>query len=157
MSRQVITFHYTLTDKSGKVLDQSEKDRPLVFLSGSGQIIPGLESVLIAMDTGAQKTVTVPAKDAYGEHNSTLIHKVSRKELPSQDIKVGDMFEMGQGERFFPVSITAIEGDQVSLDGNHPLAGQDLTFAVEVVERRAATSEEISHGHVHGAGGHHHH
>ena len=157
MSKQVISFHYTLTDKGGKVLDQSQQGHPLVFLSGGGQIIPGLESMLVEMDKGAQKTVTVPAKDAYGVYNSQLIYKVSRKELPSQEIKVGDMFEVGQGEQYVPVSIVAIEEDQVTLDGNHPLAGQDLTFAVEIVDKRAATSEEISHGHVHGAGGHHHH
>ena len=156
MSRLVITFHYTLTDKSGKVLDKSEAERPLIFMSGSGQIIPGLESVLITMDTGAQKTITVPAKEGYGEHNATLIHKVSRKELPSQDIKVGDMFEVGQGEQFFPVAVTAIDGDQVTLDGNHPLAGQDLTFAVEITAKRLATADEISHGHAHDAGGCHH-
>ena len=153
MTPLVITFHYTLTDKNGKVLDQSQKERPLIFMSGSGQIIPGLESVLIAMDAGAKKTITVPAKDGYGEHNSTLIHKVSRKELPSQEIKVGDMFEVGQGEQFFPVAVTAIDGDQVTLDGNHPLADQDLTFAVEITAKRPATADEISHGHAHGAGG----
>ncbi len=127
MSQHVINFNYTLTDKSGKVLDQSEPGRPLVFLSGSGQIIPGLEPVLTGLDSGGKTTVTVPAKDAYGAYNSQLIYKVSRKELPSQDIKVGDRFEVGQGERFFPVSIVSIEDDQVTLDGNHPLAGQDLT------------------------------
>ena len=156
MTRHVITFHYTLTDKAGKILDQSEKGRPLIFLSGSGQIIPGLESILTAMDTGAKTTVTVPAKDAYGAHNSQMIHKVARKELPSQDIRVGEMFEVGQGGQFFPVTITAIDGDQITLDGNHPLAGQDLTFAVEIAAKRPATADEISHGHAHGASGCHH-
>ncbi len=156
MPAQVISFNYILTDKDGKVLDQSELGRPLIFMSGSGQIIPGLESILLGLETGGKTTVTVPAKDAYGVYNSQLIHKVSRKELPSQDIKVGDMFEVGQGEQFFPVSITAINDDQVTLDGNHPLAGQDLTFAVDVVSKRPATTDEISHGHAHGAGGCHH-
>ena len=156
MAPQVISFKYTLTDKSGKVLDQSQEGHPLVFISGSGQIIPGLEHTLVAMDSGSRKTITVPAQDAYGLRNSQLVYKVSRKELPLADIKIGDLFEVGQGEHVRPVSIVAIDEDQVTLDGNHPLAGQDLTFAVEIVSKRSATPEEISHGHAHGTGGCHH-
>ncbi len=153
MSSHVISFHYKLTDKSGKQLDASEPNRPLIFLSGSGQIIPGLEVILLEMKVGDKKTVTVPAKEAYGEHNPQLIYKVKSSQLPKPDVQVGDMFEVGQGEQYFPVTVTAIAGEDITLDGNHPLSGQDLTFAVEITAKREPTAEELTHGHVHGAGG----
>jgi FKBP-type peptidyl-prolyl cis-trans isomerase SlyD len=153
MSNQVISFDYVLTSKGGQVIDASAKGKPLVFISGLGQIIPGLETVLLGMQLQEKKTVTIEAKDAYGVHDEHLIYKVERNKLPSSEIKVGDMFEVGQGDQYTPVTITAINGDEITLDGNHPLAGQDLTFAVEVVAKRAATPEEMTHGHVHGAGG----
>jgi FKBP-type peptidyl-prolyl cis-trans isomerase SlyD len=156
MGQEVITFHYLLTDQAGKKLDQSEPQTPLIFMTGSGQIIPGLEKVLIGMKVNEKKTIHVAAKEAYGEHNSKLIYQVKRAQLPKQDINEGDMFEVGQGEEYFPVTVTRIAGDDVTLDGNHPLAGQDLTFAVEITGKRAATAEEITHGHVHGTGGCHH-
>ena len=152
MTNQVILFDYVLTDKNGKVIDASAKGKPLIFVSGMSQIIPGLEAILLEMPPLQKKTVTIEAKDAYGAYDSRLIYKVDRSKLPSRELKIGDMFEVGQGDRFAPVSITAINGDEITLDGNHPLAGQDLTFAVEVVEKRPATPEELAHGHVHGAG-----
>lgn len=156
MSKEVISFNYTLTDKEQKVIDASAEGHPLVFMTESGQIIPGLESVLVAMAVKDKKTVTIPAKDAYGHYNSTLVYKVPRAKLPTEKINIGDVFEAGNGQGSFPVSVIHIEGDEVTLDGNHPLAGQDLTFAVEIIERRAASVEEVAHGHVHGAGGCHH-
>lgn len=156
MSNQVISFDYVLTGKGGQVIDASVKGKPLVFISGIGQIIPGLEKILLEMQAAEKKTVTIPAKDAYGLHDEHLIYKVERSKLPNQEIKIGDMFEVGQDEQFMPVTITAINGNEVTLDGNHPLAGQDLTFAVEIVSKRPATPEELAHGHVHGAGGCHH-
>lgn len=156
MSSQVISFHYRLTDKSGKELDVSKKDHPLIFLSGAGQIIPGLEIILLEMEKTQKKTVTVPAKEAYGEYNDKLIYKVKKEKLPKPDLAIGDMFEVGGGDEYMPVSVTAIEGDDITLNGNHPLAGQDLTFAVEIVDKRPATADEVTHGHPHGTGGCHH-
>jgi len=156
MSNQVITFDYVLTGKGGDVIDASAKGKPLIFITGKGQIIPGLEDILLAMEPQEKKTVTIDAEEAYGNHDDRLIYKVERAKLPSADIKVGDMFEVGEGESFSPVTITAINGDEITLDGNHPLAGQDLTFAVEIISKRPATPEELAHGHVHGAGGCHH-
>jgi FKBP-type peptidyl-prolyl cis-trans isomerase SlyD len=156
MSNQVISFDYVLTAKGGNVIDASTKGKPLVFISGIGQIIPGLEAVLLEMKPSEKKTVTIEAKEAYGVHDEHLIYKVDRSKLPNQEIKIGDMFEVGEGEQYAPVTITAIDGDEITLDGNHPLAGEDLTFAVEIVDKRAATPEELTHGHVHGAGGCHH-
>ena len=128
----------------------------LIFISGLGQIIPGLEIILLEIEPLDKKTVTIKAKDAYGDYDIKLIFKVDRSKLPAPEIKIGDMFEVGQEGNFAPVSITAINGDEITLDGNHPLAGEDLTFAVELVEKRQATAEEMAHGHVHGAGGCHH-
>jgi FKBP-type peptidyl-prolyl cis-trans isomerase SlyD len=156
MSNQVVTFDYVLTAKAGQVIDASAKGKPLIFISGLGQIIPGLETVLLAMEPGQKKTVTIEAKEAYGVYDEKLIYKVERSKLPNQEINVGDMFEVGEGEQFTPVTITAINGNEITLDGNHPLAGEDLTFAVEIVAIRPATKEELAHGHVHGAGGCHH-
>ncbi len=153
---QVVSFDYVLTAKGGKVIDASAKGKPLIFISGLGQIIPGLETILLAMEPAQKKTVTIEAKEAYGTYDASLIYKVDRSKLPAQEINVGDMFEVGEGDRFSPVTITAINGDEITLDGNHPLAGEDLTFAVELVEKRVATAEELAHGHVHGAGGCHH-
>ncbi len=153
MTQQVISFHYTLTDKDGKTLDQSEQGHPLIFMSGVGQIIPGLETILIGLNNGDKKTVTIPAAEAYGVYNKDLVYQVPLTKLPTPDVKVGDMFEVGQGEQMFVVSVVAIDGDKATLNGNHPLAGQDLTFAVDLVERREATPQEVAHGHVHGTGG----
>ncbi len=156
MSKEVISFHYTLTDKDQKVIDSSSEGAPLIFMTGSGQIIPGLENILLQMNLNEKKKVTVPAKDAYGAYNQTLVYKVPRSKLPAAQIQVGDVFEAGNGQKSFPVSVISIEKDEVTLDGNHPLAGQDLTFEVEIVEKRTATVEEVAHGHAHGAGSCHH-
>jgi len=156
MSNQVVSFDYVLTAKGGQIIDASAKGKPLVFISGLGQIIPGLETILLGMEPLQKKTVTIEAKDAYGVYDERLIYKVDRSKLPNAEIKMGDMFEVGEGDNFAPVTITAINGDEITLDGNHPLAGEDLTFAVEMVAKRAATPEEMAHGHVHGAGGCHH-
>ena len=153
MSNQVIFFDYVLTAKAGQVIDASAKGKPLIFISGLGQIIPGLEAILLEMQPSDKRTVTIEAKEAYGLHDESLIYKVDRSKLPAAEVKVGDMFEVGQEGHFAPVTITAINGDEITLDGNHPLAGEDLTFAVEIVEKRPATADELTHGHVHGAGG----
>jgi len=156
VAKEVISFYYTLTDKDQKTLDASTQGHPLIFMTESSQIIPGLESVLIQMNPSDKKTITVSAKEAYGVYNQNLIYKVNRSKLPKPQINIGDVFEAGNGKESFPVSVTAIDQDEVTLDGNHPLAGQDLTFAVEIVEKRLATVEEVAHGHVHGTGGCHH-
>jgi FKBP-type peptidyl-prolyl cis-trans isomerase SlyD len=156
VSKEVISFKYILTDKDAKVIDASTEGHPLIFITESGQIIPGLESILIQMNLNEKKKVTIPSKEAYGAYNQTLVYKVSRSKLPSAQINIGDVFEAGNGQQSFPVSVIHIENDEITLDGNHPLAGQDLNFEVEVVEKRPATVEEVAHGHVHGTGGCHH-
>ena len=153
MTRQVISFHYTLTDKGGVVIDSSVGQSPLIFLSGSGQMIPGLECVLVELKKGEKKTVVVPAKDAYGPFDQSFIFEADRSQLPPQEIKVGDFFQVEDGHSHRDVVVIEIKEDKIILDGNHPLAGKDLTFAVEILDARPATTEEIAHGHVHGAGG----
>ena len=156
MSHQVISFHYTLTDQSGKQLDSSRGSHPLTFLSGVGQIIPGLEKVLIEMKSGECKNVTVLHQEAYGVFNQSLVYKVSRGQLPSQEIKLGDVFATGEGATYQEVMVVDLTDEFAMLDGNHPLAGKDLTFDVEITATRVATPQEVAHGHVHGEGGHHH-
>jgi FKBP-type peptidyl-prolyl cis-trans isomerase SlyD len=156
MPARVISFHYTLTDPDGKQLDSSQGRKPMSFLEGVGQIIPGLESALGKMSVGDTQQVQVAAKDAYGDREEDRVFRVPIDKMPTREVKVGERFRAGDEERTAVVTVTEVEEDTVTLDGNHPLAGVDLTFDVEVTEIRDATEEELSHGHVHGPGGAHH-
>lgn len=153
---RVISFHYTLWNKSGEVLDQSEKGTPLVFLEGSGQIIEGLEEALGAMKVGQKQKVEVPAKRAYGERDQELMYKVPVEQFPEKSLKPGDMFQSNDESDHSVYTVVAVTPTHVEIDGNHPLAGEDLTFEVEIAEIRAASPQELSHGHAHGAHGHDH-
>lgn len=158
MSKQVMSFHYTLTNSSGESMDTSQGKEPLMFLVGEGGIIPGLEKVLVKMKTGERKKVVVPAVEAYGEFDETLIHQAPRSEVPGSDkVKVGDTFSGGHEKNTSVFTVTKVDETHITLDGNHSLAGQELTFYVEIVEVREATAEELQHGHAHSPGGHHHH
>jgi len=152
--RRVVTFHYVLRDPAGRVIDTSEGGTPITFLEGAGQIIDGLDEQLRAVTAGTKTNVRVPAAKAYGERDPSQIQKVKRSLLPIEgELKVGDTFQAGP-DRFAPVvTVAGITGDEVLLDANHPLAGVDLTFEVQVVSARPATAEELRHGHAHGAGG----
>ena len=153
MSR-VVTFHYTLRDPAGRVLDSSAGGTPVTYLEGAGQIIDGLDEQLRSADAGAKPRVTVPAAKAYGERDAAQMQRVKRAALPVPgELKVGDQFQTDT-DRFAPVvTVAAIEGDEVLLDANHPLAGVDLTFDVEIVAVRAPSAEELRHGHAHGVDG----
>lgn len=154
--RSVVTFHYTLRDPSGRVLDTSAGGTPVTYLEGAGQIIDGLDEQLRGTAAGVKTRVQVPAAKAYGERDLSQIQSVPRAKLPIEgELKIGDQFQAG-ADRFAPVvTVVAIADDQVTLDANHPLAGVDLTFDVEVLTVRAATVEELSHGHAHGPDGCH--
>jgi len=147
----VVSIDYTLTDDAGKVLDSSSGGEPLAYLHGNGNLIPGLEAELDGKTKGAKLEVKVLPKDGYGELDPTLVHQVPKRQFDG-DVAVGQRFHAGPSV----VTVTRILGDMVTVDGNHPLAGQNLNFKVEVKDVRAATEEELEHGHVHGAGGHHH-
>ena len=157
MSQTVISFHYTLTDSAGKELDSSAGSDPLTFLTGVGQIIAGLEKQLHGMKPGDKRRIEVQSAEAYGPHDPKNVTEMPLAKMPTQKIKVGDRFRAGDGQHAPVVTVTKITGSQVTLDGNHPLAGLDLTFDVEITAVRPATDEESAHGHAHGAGGHHHH
>jgi FKBP-type peptidyl-prolyl cis-trans isomerase SlyD len=153
----VVSFHYTLTDDNGQVIDSSEGREPLTYLHGSGQIVPGLEKEMTGRAAGDQFKVDVPPAEGYGEHHPELIQQLPREAFQGvQDIQPGMQFQGHGPQGVINVTVTKIDGDTVHIDGNHPLAGQTLHFDIAVTEVRDATAEEISHGHVHGPGGHHH-
>ncbi|NVK01045.1 MAG: peptidylprolyl isomerase [Oceanospirillaceae bacterium] len=155
--KTVVSIHYTLTNADGETLDSSVGQDPLVYLHGANNIIAGLEAALLGKAVGDSLQVNVEPGDGYGEIRDELVQEVDRSAFQGVDeIDVGMQF-MAQtpwGEQ--PVTVVKVEGDNITLDGNHPLAGQVLNFDVEVVEIRDASAEELDHGHVHGAGGHHH-
>lgn len=152
-TQQVISFNYTLRNKAGEVLDQSPEGRPLEFLSGAGQIIQGLEESLLSMEEGKSDEVIVRPEKGYGFRDESQIDTINISQLPVDEVKVGDYFQAGQDRHSPVVRVVKVEGDQVTLDANHPLAGEDLVFAVDMVGKRDATEEELSHGHAHSAGG----
>jgi FKBP-type peptidyl-prolyl cis-trans isomerase SlyD len=158
--KRVISFHYTLTDSSGEVIDTSrDQNVPFSYLEGMGQIIPGLERALALLSVGDKRKIEVAAADAYGVMDDQLIVQVPREKLPnSSDLQEGDQFQAsGPNGEVLLFRVIEIQQDQVKLDGNHPLAGEDLVFDVELLGVRDATPEELAHGHAHGEGGHHHH
>lgn len=154
---RVVSFHYTLRDPSGRVIDTSAGGEPITFLEGAGQIIDGLDEQLRLAGAGEKVRVVVPAGKAYGERDPGQIQRVKRALLPVEgELKVGDQFQTDHDRASPVVTVHAVEGDDVLLDGNHPLAGVDLTFDVEIVSVRDPTVAELEHGHAHGPGGHCH-
>lgn len=137
------TFHYVLRNRAGRILDTSRGAEPLSCLEGAGQIIEGLEESLLRMSEGETQQVVVPPERAYGLREAELVQKVPRNRLPVVDLKVGDQFQTGPDRQAPVVTVVAIEGDEVLLDANHPLAGEELHFEVEVVALRAATPAEL--------------
>lgn len=153
----VVSFHYTLHDDDGRLLDQSGGERPLVYLHGFGSLIDGLERVLEGHEPGDVLNVAIEAAEAYGEHLPELVQEVPRSLFPDPDAVVPGMsFEGETDDGAQSVRVLAVRGDTVTIDANHPLAGQRLSFHVEVVDVRRATEDELRHGHVHGPGGQHH-
>jgi len=156
---QVVSVAYVLKDDSGQILDQAEKATPFAYLHGYQQIVPGLEKALSGKAPGDKLTVKVAPAEGYGEYQQSLMVNVARNQFPDSMNLAPGMKVQGRaaegGAMFFV--ITALEGSQVTLDGNHPFAGVTLNFDVEVLDVRAATKEELEHQHVHGPDGHHHH
>ncbi|HEY8944224.1 MAG TPA: peptidylprolyl isomerase [Polyangiaceae bacterium] len=156
-ARKVITIDYTLTDDSGEVLDSSEDDGPLSYLHGFGNIVPGLEAALEGKNPGDTLQVTVAPVDGYGERDEKLVQAIPRNRFPKGDIEVGMRFSADSAAGPRMLTVVAVDQKEVTVDGNHPLAGQTLSFDVTVREVREATEEEIEHGHVHDPDDHHHH
>lgn len=154
----VVSFHYTLKDDQGNIIDQSAEGHPLPYLHGAGNIIPGLENALLGKTVGEKLSVHVPAAQAYGEYNPDLVDEVPIEQFQGvENVEVGMQFQAQTDMGVQIVTVKAVENGKVLVDANFPLAGQDLNFDVEIVDIREATAEEIEHGHVHGPDGHHHH
>jgi len=154
---QVVSIHYTLRNDGGDVIDRSPAGEPLAYLHGHGNLIAGLERELAGRSAGDKLQVKVAAADAYGEYDPALVQRVPRRALKGiADVRVGMRLQAQSERGSRPVTVTNLAGDMVTLDGNHPLAGQNLNFEVEIAAVRPATPEELSHGHVHGPDGHHH-
>lgn len=146
----VVRIDYTLRDNDGEVLDTSEGRGPLAYLHGHGNIIPGLEKALEGHETGDELSVTVPPEDGYGDYSEDLVHSVPRDAFEGVDqIEPGMRFQAQSSQGPMIVTVKEVHDEEVVVDGNHVLAGQQLDFSVAVAEVRAATGEELEHGHVH--------
>ncbi|WP_201588574.1 FKBP-type peptidyl-prolyl cis-trans isomerase [Psychrobacter fozii] len=149
-----VKFNYTLKDDEGNILDQSPEGQPLAYLHGHSNIIPGLEQQLEGKSAGEQVNAVVEPADGYGEYQEQAVQHVPRDNFQGvEDIQPGMQFQSEAGGQVMLVTVTAVNDEEVTVDANHPLAGKRLTFDVEIQEVRAATEDELSHGHVHGAGG----
>jgi FKBP-type peptidyl-prolyl cis-trans isomerase SlyD len=155
---KVVSIHYTLTDDAGAMLDSSEGRAPLAYLHGAGNIVPGLESGIAGKAIGDRFKVDVAPEEGYGVRDPKGMDRVPRDAFPPDiELEPGMQFS-AENERGDVVTtwIHSIEGDQVTIDLNHPLAGKTLHFQITVASIRDATREEMTHGHPHGPGGHHH-
>jgi FKBP-type peptidyl-prolyl cis-trans isomerase SlyD len=157
-SNQVVTLNFILKDDAGNVLDSTEGNEPFSFISGGNQILPKLEEKVGEMLIGSKKDVVLNPEDGYGIYQEDAVRIVKRSEFP-EDIEIGKGMSFlakspqGKDMQFL---VKEINGDDIMVDFNHPLAGKTLHFNLELLNLRDATQEELDHGHVHGAGSHHH-
>ena len=152
----VALFHYTLKNDGGEILDTSEGEAPMAYLHGELNIVEGLEKAMEGKQAGDKFEVSVEAAEAYGEYDDSLVQPIPREQFGEHPVEVGNQFHADTAIGPRVVTVIAVQDDQVVIDANHSLAGENLHFSVEVVEVREATKEELDHGHVHGPGGHHH-
>jgi FKBP-type peptidyl-prolyl cis-trans isomerase SlyD len=154
---RVVTLAYTLKDDDDRIIDQSD-DGSFCYLHGASNIIPGLENALTGKAAGDELSVSIPPEQGYGVHDVEKTQAVPREMFPAEgEIVAGMQFHaQGPDGHQLVVTVVKVEDDRVTVDGNHPLAGVQLNFDVKVLEVREATGVEITHGHVHGPGGHHH-
>lgn len=153
-NQKVASIHYTLTNDEGNVLDSSEGQEPLAYLHGANNLVPGLEKELEGKTAGDKFKTSVAPDQAYGENDPQLIQELPRTMFAGIDeIEIGMEFHSDTENGPQVVEVVGIEGDTVTIDGNHPLSGMTLHFDVEVTEVRDATAEELEHGHVHAEGG----
>lgn len=155
---KVVLIHYTLKNDAGETLDSSSGGEPLAYIHGQGNLVAGLEKALEGRQSGDKLNVKVEPAEGYGVRDDALIQQVPKRQFGGANVQPGMQFhaQTSQGHSRV-VTVVRIQGDMVTVDGNHPLAGENLNFDVEVTEVREATQEELEHGHVHGPGGHHHH
>jgi FKBP-type peptidyl-prolyl cis-trans isomerase SlyD len=155
----VVSIEYELHFGDGKVIDASEPDAPLSYLHGEGQVVPGLERALEGLSAGDARQVVIAPEEGYGPHDPRGVQTVPRSAFPpGKDPEEGtSMVAQGPGGETVPFIVREVGPDDVTIDLNHPLAGKTLHFAVKVRDVRAATPEELQHGHAHGEGGHEDH
>lgn len=146
----VVTLDYTVSDESGEVLDTTEGREPLVYLHGAGFLVPGLEKALYDREVGDAFELSVDAAEAYGEYDEALVQSVPGELFDGMEVSEGDTFVADTDDGHRPVTVVEVSENFVKVDANHPLAGVNLHFNVTVRDVRAATAEEIAHGHVHG-------
>lgn len=150
---KVAGIHYTLRDNDGNVIDTSDGREPLYYLHGAGNLILGMEEGLEGREAGDKFELKISPDKGYGEKDPSMTQKVPLTAFGDQEVKKGMRFTTDRGG---VVTVTDVALDGVTVDANHPLAGVELNFAVEIMDVRNASDEEIQHGHVHGPGGHHH-
>ncbi|MCK5189367.1 MAG: peptidylprolyl isomerase [Methylococcales bacterium] len=154
-----VSIHYTLTNGAGEQLDSSRGEEPMVYLHGFGQIIPGLENALTGKVVGDKFNVIIAPADAYGERRDDMLQVVPLSMFNDMEVEgkveVGMQFHADASHGVSVVTVSKIDGDEVTIDGNHPLAGEALTFDVEVMDIRPATEDELTHKHIHGEGCNH--
>ncbi len=156
-ANSVASFHYTLKNDAGETLDSSEGQDPLSYLHGAQNIVPGLEKEMEGKSIGDSFSVVVQAAEGYGEIDENLLQELPKSMFAGvENIEAGMEFQAQTEHGVQIIAVTKVEGDSVYVDGNHPLAGQNLHFDIEVTDIRDASQEELDHGHVHGPGGHHH-
>jgi FKBP-type peptidyl-prolyl cis-trans isomerase SlyD len=155
---KIITMNYTLKDNEGVVIDTTEDKGAFSFISGANQILPKLEEQIGTMLISSEKNVKLSAENAYGVYDEKAIQKVEKSTFPADTpVEVGMGFVANSPDGHpMPFKVAAVEEKEVTIDFNHPLAGKDLEFDVHLVDIRKASEEEVTHGHVHGPGGHQH-
>jgi FKBP-type peptidyl-prolyl cis-trans isomerase SlyD len=155
-SHKVVSIHYTLRDNQGNILDSSEGRDPLHYIQGIGNLIPGMEEGLEGKQKGDKLDIKVSPEKGYGVRSEEMIQQVPRSAFGDQEVQVGMQFQAQSNHGTQVVTVTEVGLESITVDGNHPLAGVELNFAVEVMDIREATQDELDHGHVHGPGGHQH-
>ena len=153
---RVVQFHYAVSEQGAAPVESSEGGEPLAILAGHGNIIPGLEKAMEGHEAGDKFAVDVPAADAYGEKREGLTQRVPKKHFGEQRLAPGMQVVLNTNVGPRAVTIEKVGMSVVDVDLNHPMAGKDLHFDIEIVDVREASAEELEHGHVHGEGGHQH-
>jgi len=158
-ANKVVTLNFTLTDDAGNVLDSTDHGGPFSYISGKGMVLPKLEEAVSIMMIGTKKQLKLDAVDGYGAFNEDAVQVVGKENFPGDfNLEVGMEYMASNPDGMqMPFVITEVREEDVTIDFNHPLAGKNLNFDLELIDVREATAEELAHGHVHGAGGHHHH
>lgn len=140
----VVGMEYTLTDEQGSVIDTSVGREPLTYVQGVGAIIPGLEREMEGKAVGDKFSVTIAPQDGYGERNESMLQEIPRAHFGEQEVEVGQQFQVMTAHGAHIITVVGVQDDAVTVDGNHPMAGKTLNFAIEVKEVRAATEEELA-------------